>query len=394
MTIYVRVFHSDQPGAPQLSGIGAAGMLHDVVYACGTTGYGGGVLDSLSHAGGDATATRAAGLNLADGIEGMIHVVKISGSTNGWDGDYELSAPPASTQCHFAVDPALPSPATGTISLVRSPAGMSRLALASNKSVWQFKDTVRCPGYVMLDDAAANSAYVRMAETAASPIDWTSMTGLCPTVAQVGGSGAIWQKSQGSGGAKKWIVIAWDGGMYVLVRWHDSYAVYDLGYIGAAVSYKEGDAYPGLVVGHSSVPNTPGANHNALDISGTNQTGQWVQRSQSGVGQAIPFTKICQAGTSRFGAVGPAQAANPTNNKRLARGPVEIVEGSSASGNPWRGIWPLTYNPVPGIGVATFDMLTNMPNLPGRTLMAVQTGVLSSAYPIYFDIRGPANAGV
>jgi hypothetical protein len=389
MTANVYVYHSGQPGSPVLSKAGTAGDMDALLYAIGVTGYGGGVLDSLIQTGGVATATRSAGLNLADGLAGMPHIISIS----GWDGEYTLSADPGSTACTFACSSGLANPATGTITLKRAPAGMSRLASVSNKSVYQFRDLATMPGYLMIDDSNALYTGVRLAETAASPVDYSTMVGLCPTVAQQAAPGLAWKKSDNSGsGAKPWIACIWRGGVYLFTAWNVSYPTqYDPFYAGACQSLKAGDAYPGIIIGHTATnPGSPGANHSfqAKSVSGT--SGMYCQRTYAQTGSAIQFFKIGNQLGNQIGQASTVVDPNGADNAEHIRGPIEIVEGSSTSNCQLRGFMPLLWDPINAGNRSTFDILANMANLSGRKVLLIQTGANGSAYKTAIDITGPA----
>lgn len=401
MSADIYVYHSGQPGAPQLTAAGAAGQLEAILYAIGVTGFGGGVLDSLTQTGGIATATRSGGLNLADGLAGMPHIVKISGSTNGWDGEYQLNAAPGSTSCTFAVPSGLPSPATGTMTLVRAPCGLSRIATASNKSVWQFKDTSTFPGYLMLDDSSAQLAGTRLAETAAAPPDYSSMTGLCPTVAQQSGIGLFVRKSDGSGTANKnWIAIIDKGCMYLFVEAYTSYAgLYEPYFFGAGLSLKSGDLYPGMIIArtqNSTSPDSRFLEKNATSI----QYGQFLQRGYAQTGSAVTFSKVGLHGSSLYigysadnnGNGNYVGDPNPVDNAIHVNGPLYVFEqiSSGVQYTPLRGYMPGLYDPLNAGYKVTFDLLTNLVNLPGRTLLLIRA-VNGSSYKgrIALDITGP-----
>jgi len=401
MSAEVYVFHSGQPGIPQLSAAGGAGQLEALLYAVGVTGFGGVTLDSLTQSGGEATATRAAGLNLADGITGMPHIVEIANSTNGWNGEYALNAAPGATNCIFNCPPDLPSPATGTITLKRAPAGMTRTASASNKSVWQFKDTATWPGYLMLDDSNAGYAGMRLAETAAGTPDYSTMTGLCPTVAQWAAPGLYWRKTDGAGGNKPFVIVIWRGGMYMGVAWSNSYpTLYDTNYAGCCLTNKAGDAFHGIITGSTSLPAQPGTSCGfSLKNPGASQLGQYIQRTHNQGGSALQFTRCGNyyGGGILGGSIQNASYAppdsNPSDGTNNVRGPLDLIEGTTIAGN-LRGQFPLLWDPVNCGSRATFDMLTNMPNLPGRTIMLVKIGAgSSSAAMIGVDITTYGTVG-
>lgn len=404
----VYVYHSGQPNIPQLTAAGGAGQLETLLYAIGVTGFSGGVLDSLTQTGGEATATRSAGLGLADGLVGMPHVIVISGSSNGWDGEYSLNATPGSTTCTFAVPSNLPSPATGTVTLKRAPCGLSRLASADNKSVWRFSDTERWPGYLLLNDSYTDAAGVRLAETAADPVDYSTMAGLCPTAAQHANPGLWIRRTNTStgGGNRNFIVVADAAGMYVGIAAYGGYNLtYEWHYFGACNSLLANDSYAGLIIAsisseiYTTAPGTMSVNNFQAKNTTTNSNqhvGHYLQRAFTGIGSAQPCMKIGLAGSGWIGECNYCADPNPVNNAVLVHGPLLIFEGNqynlTVAGTKLRGILPGLYDPLNAVNKNNFDLLTGIANLPGRTLMLANHAVSIGANnlcKVAFDITGP-----
>ncbi|SMF96125.1 hypothetical protein SAMN02949497_3509 [Methylomagnum ishizawai] len=391
MTLPIHVFHSGMPNIPQLPANGGAGALNALIHACGVTGFGEKTLDDLSHVDGVATASCSAGLQLADGINGMPHRIEISGSTNGWNGQYELSAPPGSTTCTFNVDPGLPATCTGPVTLKRAPAGMTRLSLVDDQAVYQFRDTNLMPGYLLLDDSQAQYAAARLAESAVDPLEFGTMIGLCPTTLQVGGPGLIWRKTNSSGDDDRpFVLVFWAGGLYLFIAWYSSYPTqHDPFYAGACLTRRAADAFPGIITG--STVNTvlwPGYNHGFHFKSGASQVGQYLQRGYAQVGSAMPFQKTGMAFESMLGG-GTYPDPNPVDNANDAWGPIAISEGTTNTGTPVRGFMPGLWDLVNCQNRSHLDILQNMPHLPGRRILLVGCGYGSQAYPVGLDIDGP-----
>jgi hypothetical protein len=394
MTANVYVYHSAQPGIPQISVAGAAGELEAILYACGVTGFGGGVLDSLVQTNGTATATRSAGLNLNDGIVGLPQIVSISGSSNGWDGEYSFistSGNPGNTSCTFSCPSNLPSPATGTITLKRAPAGLTRLASSASKSVWQVKDTPTFPGFIMLDDSQATYAGIRLAENAASPVDYSTMTALCPTVAQQANPGLYIGKTGGSGGsARQFVIVIWKGGVWIFTAYNNSYpGVYDPCYLGALVTRKAGDGFPGMIFGATADPHSsPPGNNNYFANKGATYNGQYLQRAYSQVGTAINFCKVASGFGNYIGAANQSSIdPNPVDNCNDIVGPIFISEGQAVAGSPIRGYFPGVWEAINCQNRSSLDLLTNMAALSGRTVMLLKYH--NSGYMLGIDLTGP-----
>lgn len=386
----IHLYHSGQPNIPQLPAAGGAGALAALIYACGVTGFGVRVLDSLTRSGTVATATCAAGLQLADGVDGMPHIIEIAGSANGWNGKYLLSAAPGATSCTFAVPDSLPATATGTtITIKRAGAGMSRLYSADFQEVYRFADPLTMPGYLLLDDSGTQTAAAWLAETAASTVAFNTMSGLCPSSAQASG-GARWRKTDGTGTANRpFVLLIWPGGLYLCVAWQGGYPLlHDPGYAGACLSRVPVDGYPGLIVGHTGVPSQLGHYHGFAYKDGMAQAGQWLQRSYSQMGGPIGCTKTGMAFGTRLGS-GVYPAPNPVDGLLDAWGPIALSEGGSNENAPVRGAMPGLWDVVNGQELPTLDFLEDLPSLPGRKLAIVVCGQGTTAYRLALDCVGP-----
>ena len=380
----VQIFHSGMPGIPQLSATGGAGELAELIHACGVTGFGAVTLDSLTQEDGVATASCSAGLLLADGIEGMDHHIEITGSTNGFNGVYTLSAPPGATACTFPVPAGLPATATGTLILRRAGAGMTRLYSDNYREVYQFADPLVMPGYLLLDDGAAEYATVALAETLADPIDYATATGLCPA------SPGYLMKTNGGGTSNRSFVLwFWAGGFYLFVAWHATWpTLHDQAYVGACLSRVAADGFPGMVIAGPSVATFVGNLHGFLIKNGGNQSGQFLQRAHTQTGGPVAFTKTGIAFGSILGQ-GLYPDPNPADNRYDAFGPIVISEGSTNNNTPVRGFMPGLWDPTNGKNLSTLDMLANMPMLPDRKIMLVKCGQVGTGYMVGLDTREP-----
>ena len=405
MTAHVYVYHNGQPNIPQLTAAGGAGQLEALLYAIGVTGFCEVTLDSLTQTGGVATATRSAGLNLADGQPALYVcgppaipvIVKITApSDSAWDGvEASLNAIPGATSCTFLCSPSLPATCAGPVTIMRAPAGMTRLASAANQSIWQFKDTITAPFYVMLDDSSAQYAGVRLAESAAAPVAYGTMAGLCPTVAQQAGVGGYITKAGSSGGNREFLIVAWKGGAYICIR-HNIFSQHELIYLGSQLSRKAGDSYPGIIIASTASNYTAHANANsgAISKNGSAQAGQWMQRTYSQAGSSIVFTKLGDAFGTLLG--GPQSVDNTNTVEGGAdelHGPIHLCEGSAASGSQQqyrRGILPGLWDILCSNSRITLDVLSGMSNLAGRRAVIVKTSTVTAGSNYFaLDIDGP-----
>jgi hypothetical protein len=383
MTVPVKVYHSGQPGAPQISG--QAGTRDAVLYACLASGFGSMILDSITQSGGVATATRATGLNLADGVL-PTRAVTISGANEAaYNGEF-LAYDITATTFKFAIDPAAPASATGTLTAKAASAGWAREFTDTYKSVYRPTDMTGSRPYLRIDDSNDRYALVRGYE-AMDDVD--TGTGPFPTEAQMA-DGLYWGGSNvASAATRPWILIVDAFGFYLFVAWSTSWPNYEPSYFGDIISFKPGDAYRGAIIGNTALPVAPAQFHGFASKNGASQAGQYLARDSAGASGAIPFTKTGNAFSSTLGnTVGPP-AFNPPDAAIHTNGPIYLSEGTTNNGTPLRGVMPLLRDVLNGAHLDALDRLTDIPNLPGRTLLIVRAAHSTSIIKPAFDITGP-----
>ncbi len=129
-TLPVKLFRSDDPGAPTLNGV--AGALTNVLDGCLLTGYNTRAATSLTQSGGAATMTLQSGHGFA-----VNQVVAVSGFNEAaFNGDFWVTGVGATT-LQFAVAGNPASPATGAGGVKVSPAGWTKIFPGTDKAAYQ-----------------------------------------------------------------------------------------------------------------------------------------------------------------------------------------------------------------------------------------------------------------
>jgi len=240
MTTTVKVFRSTETGAPELKG-NAAGSLIAVLDACLVTGYGGGTPDSITRSGSTATV----GLTGHTCTEG--DVVLIAGAEqseyNGEAAIFNVTA----DAFDIAVTGTPATPATGTITVKKAPAGWTKPYTGTNKAA--FRMGAGSQAYLRIDDSPAQFPRV---------VGYSSMTDVdtgsnpFPNAAQFSG-GLYWCRSSANdANAREWMVIANDRFLHLWINTNGINTAGNYQFFGDIVSYVSGDANQAILVGNSA----------------------------------------------------------------------------------------------------------------------------------------------
>lgn len=393
----VKYFHSAMTGAPTLSG--TAGTLIDVLDACLVNGFGSKTLTSLVVSGGVATATVAGGIG---SIEADV-VITVAGSTPaGLNGQKRVLTNNATTFT-FDATGISDQTATGTITVMLTPAGWSKVFAGTSLAVYRANNVTGTRCYLRVDDTSTTNARVVGYETMS---DINTGTGRFPTDAQVTG-GNWWPKASAAGAAARtWTVIADDKTVYV----HLHTVTTNPGSNGATFVFgdytprKSGDAYASVLSGY----NTDGSNTTGTipasvsyveSNSNTSDTGTYTPRTYSGLGGSVRLSRRGESnchetghsGSSSFGNYTGQWPNGPDNSLILSR--VTLVEqGVVNLRGVMRGV--LVTPQKAGDSFSWRDKVAGTGVYAGRKLLAIKGGSpantgLTGIAVTFFDIYGP-----
>lgn len=391
----IKIYRSTDAGAPSLTG--QAGSMVTVLDAVLVDGYNTVSVSSITRVGSTATVVCAAAHGLRTGDSALI-----AGAAQG---DYNVDAvitvvDPTTFTYTVANSPA--TPATGTITVKRAPAGFTKTFAGTNKAVYRSNALTGNRLYLRCDDSggsAGGGGEARMyGYEAMTSVDVG--TNPFPTATQ-SPDGYFWRKSSTTNAtARAWMFVT-DG---KLVYYFNQYnlagssnmtdALFS-GAFGDFLSYKAGDAYSTILTGCSSANASSGA-PNGLFRAVTSVTSAGSFSSGS---TAVARDYTGAPGARYVGLLGSAFSSVLGNSAYISY-PHLIDSGyylspvllTQASPPLVRGRMPGMYE---GWHARTFnhgDLIDNVQGLPGRTLMHVHGQDGSSNGCILLDITGPWDA--
>ncbi len=404
----LQVFKSTDTNAPALTG--QVGKLTDLLDACLVNGYATASVTGITRSGSTATATIATNSTLVTG-----DYITISGAN---ETDYNVTAQItvlSSTQFTYAVSNSPTTPATGTILYKKAAAGWATAFTGTNKRAYRSPNGASNRFYVRVDDSTTvgnvREAYARGYETMS---DVDTGTGPFPTVAQLA-NGVTWNKSiTADATARPWTLVADDKTFYLVIKPQSSTAAatstITCGF-GHFTSYKAGDGF-NTFIGGANVSNFTGGSNIAGSGSGLQLMNNWgttaasytlyIARAYSQVGGAIQSGlfngQSYGASATATSCLGTSTSAMPYPNgpdSGLWVSPVFLLDFSGTTMNV-RGALPGFYGHLHNtLPQATYDLVTGVVGLSGKTLMAVETsnygaiaGSVTARGLIHFDITG------
>ena len=284
-------FSSDMTGAAVLSG--TAGALIAVLDSVLVNGFGSVSVTGLAVASSVATASVAAGHSFKVGS-----VALVAGATpSGLNGEKRVLAV-ASNTFTFDATGVSDGSATGTITAKVAAAGWTKQYTGTNIAVYKMGG-VEGTGFVLrVDDTDTAVARVRGYEVMS---DANTGTGPFPTTAQWADSGLWWSKSNVTGAARPWRIVADDRGFFYFCKQADTGAEHQGNYFGDILSLKSNDPYA-CVLRANTASRISSASWltDSLEAMDSSQTydGLYVARAANTLGGS---TKIHQYATTAVG---------------------------------------------------------------------------------------------
>lgn len=254
----IKVYTALQKGAPVLCGV--PGSLIDVLDAVLVNGYGESNVMSINRSGVIATVDTDSPHGFSTG-----DVALISGASEPeYNGEFVVTVT-GSTSFTYDVTGSPSTPATGTITAKRAPAGFSKVFADTNKAVYRSNDLSSRRHYFRIVDDSTTPGGAREARLWGyeTMLDIDTGTGMYPTVGQHP-DGFFCQKSNFLDSyGRHWVLIT-DGKTVYHFVYNNSdtghpelinypYAEMSAYGFGDALAYNPGDAYLSWVTGN---PNT------------------------------------------------------------------------------------------------------------------------------------------
>jgi hypothetical protein len=354
----VTLYQSSDAGAPSLTG--QAGSLITLLDALLVNGYNSGSVTSITRSGSTATATRT-----GHGFKNGDHVLHAGADQPEYNGEFYISNVTADTY-DFTVSGTPVTPATGTITAKRAPAGWTKAYSGVNKAAYRQGGGNQF--YLrIVDDGTGAATYARgVGYETMSDVD--TGTGDFPTAAQFSG-GLYWYKSStADAAARPWTAVATNKFFILYVNvdgggLSSNSAAFAFGDIN---SYSTSDAYHTIHIAATSTTETSNGNLHKLSTSGI--TGHYMARSYTQLGTSINVGKTSDTakGNSANMGAGGLTYPHPVDGG-LYLAPVWVMESASVV----RGVIPGLWNPLHTKPLNNGDTFVGVGGLAGKSFMAL-----------------------
>jgi hypothetical protein len=396
----IKVFHAGQAGAPQL--IGANGSLITVLDAVLVNGYNSVSVASITRSDSTATVATSAAHGLSTGDSARI--------TGADQADYNVEAVVSvidPTHFTYTVANAPATPATGTITVTRAPAGFDKVYIATNKAVYRSKDTSGSRPYLQVIDDGSTAGAAREAKIRGylTMSDVNTGTEPFPTSTQYTNGLMAYKSATISSDVRPWVLITDGKTIYFQACMDQSPPGMQAsgGYLwwvafGDIISTRANDQYTAFLAGcHSEgyqTSSATGACHNGLSVPAVRTANPasgscYIVRSFN---QTLGAAIMNQMGHG-WDQYGLGQAAilpypHPPDNGFMMT-PLLCMQGGVL-----RGRMPGVFEPLHGRCLNQFDIVENVDGYPGRKFMALWAYALNSNAStgmLVFDITGDSN---
>lgn len=391
----IKVYTNLDQGAPTLTG--QLGTLLTVLQAVLVDGYGSVPVASINRSGSLVTVVTAAGHGLAPEV-----MTVIAGAAQAdYNGEHQVTVvDPTTFTYNIAATPT--TPATGTITAKRAPAGFATAYTGSNKSVYRSNDLSGTRKYLqVIDDGAGSSAgnleaVVRGFDTMSS----TNLgTGAFPSIGLLPLGYIVRKSNSNDSTSRPWTIIT-DGLLFYFWVQPDqpsSGGVTNPQYthslcFGDAVSYKVGDTSH-CVIGASMQQNYPYPTA-GIGVMNSGFTGP-TEISTASLTMAKDVTETAEA--KAYNLVGGNNNVVPSGNVRIQYPNaadnglyITAIQLLQSSPTALRGVMPGIYESLHGPYTHRGgDTLSNVTGLAGRKLRWMPAYNSSQIGGHFIDVTGP-----
>lgn len=394
----IKVYTSLQQGAPTINGV--TGSLITALDAILVNGYGQVNVSSITRSGTTATVTTAAAHGFSTGDVALI----AGAAETAYNGEFVVTVT-GSTSFTYDVTGSPATPATGTITSKRAPAGFTKTFSGTNKAVYRSNDLSSRRHYFRIVDDGTTSGGAREARLwgyeTMSDVD--TGTGMYPTVGQHS-NGFFCQKSDTADSTgRNWVLIT------------DGKTVYHFAYIasnvtsgditapgsnmnafgfGDALEFKPGDAYLSWVTGNPTTNQFSSTQYSGLFNGATSITAGTPSASVATLVMARDFTGVAGARQTQIFASGLNASLGTSANISY---PHQIDNGfymvpallTQASPSLIRGRLPGFFEPLHGACFPNTQIVENVQGYAGRKFMMLWGKNSSAVGACLIDITGP-----
>jgi hypothetical protein len=384
----IKLFQSNQNGAPQLSG--QNGTLIAVLNACLVNGFNLRMLTAITREGEVAIATADAGHGFREA-----DTVLIAGANEAaYNGEKRIRQV-TTNSFQFDIAGDAPAAATGALTAKIAPLGWGSPFSGANRAVYRSQDVTGSRLFLRIDDAGLESdvSYGGGPRTALAQM-WEVLNDLDNGT---GKAQTYWRKAHNeSVTTRPWILIGDTKRFWLAVNWSENYPNRYLPYFfGDIPSFKPGDAYGTVIAGYDTLTynwNDP-AFSQVLDTvhavgTAVGNSGIWLARSYTQLGGAVNAQWVsapAYTGGTGMGATG-LPYPNPADNGLYVM-PLMVQEKTGPS---LRGRLPGLLCPlhlIPALEPTRYDGFV----IDGamRTLLVVNAASGGGDAKLAFDLTGP-----
>lgn len=396
----IKVFRSDQFGAPLINGV--AGTLITALDAILVNGYGQVNVSSISRSSGTATVVTAEPHGFETG-----DVALIAGAVEtDYNGEHQVTVIDSTTYT-FAVAGTPTTPATGSITSKRAPAGFSKVFAGTNKGVYRSNDLSSRRHFFRVLDGGTTSGGSREAQLWGyeSMTDVDTGSGMYPLTAHYP-NGFFWQKSDTADAVGRHWVLVTDGKTvyhFAYIQASMANSDYSIGSPGSSmngvafgdvIEFKPGDAYASFVTGCPQSNNFSYSQYCGLFNASTSITNGTPSSSHAFIAfardfTAVPGSRVGQVYASGFsGQLGMSAYIaypHPIDNG-FYMVPTLVTQGSPSL---IRGRMPGMFEPLHGPCFPNGTIIDNVQGYVGRKFMMLYGKNSGSVQACLLDITGP-----
>lgn len=390
-TYPVKYVNNAMRGAPVLSG--TAGSLISVLDAFLVTGFGVVTAQSVTVAGGIATATVQAGSSFDKDC-----IVQVDGATPSALNGEQRVLTTSSTAITWATT-APNGAATGTITIKVAPVGWQKLYSGTNKAVYRSIDPQASGFCWWVDDSGTTSARVRGFE---SMTDVDTGSGPFPADAQISGGGYQMKSGLASAGAVRYDLIADSRAVLVAIAAGSSNdaaltASPIRGFGDMLALRSAGDAYAvGISCGSSNSTAVAGSfSAGTFEASESSANAIYMARQISGIGGAQCVGSCNYVGGLAISGTDTTLGAFPSSVDGELKFSRRYVHAGDAR-TPRANVPGVLHVPQSGLigKIAPRDILGGSGDMAGRRLLALGTTASQnmSTAPngiVLVDVTGP-----
>lgn len=385
----VKIYKHTDTGAPSLTGqVGKAVALFDAVLV---NGYNQVNVTSVTRSSSLVTVVTAVphGYNTHD-------IILIAGATPAAYNDEFRITVIDNTTFTFSIGGELATPATGSITVKRAPAGFSKAFTGTNKAVYRSNDLSSDRRYFrIIDDGTTTSGASEFACTG-----WETMTsvdagtGRWPQVSDDVNGHYCRKSSTNDATARPWIMISDGKTVYMFVEYSGSYLnpygsthTHTMAF-GDSIKLRPTDTYNSFIAGATNAGAATTINTGIFSSATTFATPSYsssinLNRDMNGVTLGRSAKNIGISSSSTLGNNILIRYPNDSD-KSLIMGPVAIGHDDM-----WRATLPGIYDNMHGRVLSQGEVIENVKGYEGRRFH-FQYGIGGSTVgSVFIDITGP-----